>query len=93
MDQAQEAIQFEPQAFIAEDDKVIVTGQSIWLVKATSQRYENPWVHIFTLRDGKVARFQQYNDTAAVKAAYRPSQTSTQQKKTHKTSLRTIRAT
>lgn len=82
MDQAQEAIQFEPQIFIAENDKVVVTGQSIWLVKSTGQRYENPWVHIFTIRDGKVARFQQYNDTAAAEAAYRPTQTSTQQKKT-----------
>ncbi|MDB5761850.1 MAG: nuclear transport factor 2 family protein [Herminiimonas sp.] len=80
MDQAQEAIQFEPQTFIAEDDKVVVTGQSIWLVKSTGQRYENPWVHVFTIRDGKVARFQQYNHTAAADAAFRPSQTSSQQK-------------
>jgi len=78
MDQAQEAIQFEPQAFIAEDDKVVVTGQSKWLVRSTGQQYENPWVHVFTVRDGKVARLQQYNDTAAAEAAFRPSQTSAQ---------------
>lgn len=80
MDQAQEAIQFEPQAFIAEDDKVVVTGQSIWLVKSTGLKYENPWVHVFTIRDGKVARFQQYNHTAAAEAAFRSTQTSSKQK-------------
>ncbi|PUA16929.1 nuclear transport factor 2 family protein [Glaciimonas sp. PCH181] len=81
MEQAQEAIQFEPQVFIAEDDKVVVTGQAIWLVKATGQRYENPWVHVFTIRDKKIARFQQYNNTAAAEAAYKPSQTSSRQQK------------
>ena len=79
LDQAQEAIQFEPQAFIAEDDKVVVTGQAIWLAKATGQKYMTPWVHVFTIRDGKVARFQHYNDTAAAEAAFRPSQPSMQQ--------------
>lgn len=81
LDQAQEAIQFEPQAFVAEGDQVVVTGQAMWLVKATGQRYEDPWVHVFTIRDGKVARFQHYGDTAAAEAAFRPSQTSSQQKK------------
>ncbi len=73
MDQAQEAIRFEPETFIAEDDKVVVTGQSAWLVKATGQRYESPWVHVFTVQNGKVTRLQQYNDTAAAEAAFRPS--------------------
>ena len=80
LEQAQEAIQFEPQTFIAEGDKVVVTGESIWLVKATGQSYENPWVHVFTIRDGKVVQFQQYNHTAATEAAFRPSQTSSPRK-------------
>jgi hypothetical protein len=33
-------------------------------------------VHIFTIRDGKVARFHQFNDTAAAERAYRPLQAS-----------------
>lgn len=79
MDQAQEAIRFEPETFIAEADKVVVTGQSAWLVKATGQRYESPWVHVFTVRDGKVVRLQQYNNTAAAEAAFRPLPASPQQ--------------
>jgi uncharacterized protein len=73
LDQAQDAISFEPQSFIAEEDKVVVTGQSAWRVKATGQQYDNPWVHVFTVRDGKVARFQQYNDTAAAERAFMPT--------------------
>lgn len=78
MDQAQEAIQFEPEAFIAEGDRVVVTGQSTWLVKSTGQRYESPWAHVFTVRNGQVARMQQYNNTAAAEAAFRPLPASSQ---------------
>lgn len=80
LDQAQEAVRFEPEAFIAEDDRVVVTGQATWSVKATGQQYEDPWAHVFTIRDGKVARFQHYNDTAAAEAAFMPAKTSSQEK-------------
>jgi ketosteroid isomerase-like protein len=79
LDQAVEALQFEPQEFIAEGDKVVVRGQSKWAVKSNGQTYENPWVHIFTVRDGKVARFQQFNDSAAAVEAFRPYQQTLQQ--------------
>lgn len=71
LDQAQDALKFEPRDFIAEGNKVAVTGISSWHVKPTGLTYDNSWVHVFTVRDGKVARFQQYNDTAAAEAAYR----------------------
>ena len=70
LEQAQDVIQFTPLDFIAEDDKVVVFGTSSWTVKANGQRYDNPWVHFFTIRDGKVAGFRQYNDTAAAERAY-----------------------
>ena len=82
MDQAQEAQQFEPREFIAEGDKVVVTGHSIWKVKATGKTYENPWVHIFTIKDGKTTRFQQYNHTAAAEAAFMPTEGTSPQKDT-----------
>lgn len=69
---AQEAELFEPQDVIAEGNKVVVTGNSKWIVRATGQSYESPWVHVFTIQDGKIARFQAYNDTAASRAAFLP---------------------
>ena len=72
LDQAQDVIRFEPQDFIAEGDKVVATGISSWHVKSTGLTYDNPWTHIFTIRDGKVSRLHQYNHTAAAEAAFRP---------------------
>jgi uncharacterized protein len=70
--QAQEAELFEPQEVIAEGDKVVVMGQAQWTVRATGNHYGYPWVHAFTIRDGKIARFQQYYDSAATEAAFMP---------------------
>jgi ketosteroid isomerase-like protein len=74
LDRASQALRFVPKDFIAEGDKVIVTGEATWLVRDTGRTYDSPWVHIFTLRDGKVASFQDYHDTAASERAYRPDQ-------------------
>src|SRR6266404_7213205 len=52
LEQAQDLIAFSPQEFIADGDKVVVYGTSTWTVKTTGQRYDNPWVHLFTIRDG-----------------------------------------
>ncbi|RZI41607.1 nuclear transport factor 2 family protein [Herbaspirillum sp. HC18] len=79
MDGAQEALSFEPQNFIADGDMVAVTGSSRWTVKSTGQTYDNPWVHIFTIRDGKIARFEQHNDTASAAKAFRGMQTASPQ--------------
>jgi ketosteroid isomerase-like protein len=70
MDQALEVQEFTPQQFIAEDDKVVVVGKGKWSVKTTGQSYESPWVHVFTVRDGKIALFQQFSDTAATRDAF-----------------------
>jgi uncharacterized protein len=69
---AQEADQFEPQELIAEGDRVVVIGTAQWIVRATGKQYGYPWVHAFTIRDGKIARFQQYYDSAAAQAAFMP---------------------
>jgi ketosteroid isomerase-like protein len=74
LDNAAQALRFEPKEFIAEGDKVVVIGEASWLVRQTGRTYDSPWVHVFTLRDGKIARFQDYHDTAAGERAYRPAQ-------------------
>jgi ketosteroid isomerase-like protein len=80
LEQAQDVIQFEPRDFIAEGDKVVATGNSSWHVKSTGLTYDDPWAHVFTIRDGKVARLQQYNHTAAAETAYRPTRAAGQAK-------------
>ena len=67
---AQEVGQFEPREFVAEGDKVVALGHYVWHVKSTGRDYESDWVHVFTIRDGKIVGFQEYTDTAAAVAAY-----------------------
>jgi len=58
---------------VAENDKVVVTGEATWLVKSTGLTYDNPWVNVFTLCDGKVIRTQAYYDTMPAERAFHPS--------------------
>ncbi len=62
-------LRFEPRQFIAEGDTVVVTGDASWIAKQTGRSYDSPWVHVFSIQDGKVARFQSYYDTAATERA------------------------
>ena len=69
-----QALRFNAREFIAEGDKVIVLGDAAWRSRLTGRTHEGPWVHVFTMRDGKIARFENYFDTAAAERAFRPEQ-------------------
>ncbi len=70
MAECEDTLQFEPREFIAQGDKVAVVGQYAGRVKATGRDYETYFIHVFTMRDGKIARFDEYTDTAAITAAF-----------------------
>jgi ketosteroid isomerase-like protein len=61
----------EAHEFLARDDKVIVLGRSRDRMKSTGRSAENEWAAAITLREGKVARYQIYEDTAALASALR----------------------
>ena len=61
---------WEQREFYAQGDTVVVLGYEEVTVKATDRRYEQQWVQFLTLRDGKIVRFRQFSDTAAIAAAY-----------------------
>ena len=50
----------------AGDDKVLAEGASSFTFKHGGLPATAEWVHIFTLRDGKVVRFREYMDTSTV---------------------------
>ena len=75
LDAAVQTIRFEPKQFIAEGDQVVVTGEASWLAKPTGRAYDSAWIQVFTLRDGKVARFVSFYDTAASERAFQPGPT------------------
>ncbi len=53
----------EPKTMVAEGDTVVVTGDSSWIARATGVSYDNPFVHVFKIRDGKVASQRDYYAT------------------------------
>ncbi|HYO62736.1 MAG TPA: nuclear transport factor 2 family protein [Pyrinomonadaceae bacterium] len=63
--------QFEPREFIVKDERVVVTGRERARVRASGRTFQNLWAMLFTVRDGKVARFISHEDTAAVADAFR----------------------
>jgi ketosteroid isomerase-like protein len=63
---------FEPREFIAQDDKVVCLGYYSATMKKTGKFAEAEWAMVFTLRDGKVVKFREYTDTAALAAALTP---------------------
>lgn len=69
----EEVLHFEPRELVAQGDKVVALGNYAWRVKSTGLEYETDFVHVLTMRDGKVARYQEFMDTAVVGGAYRGS--------------------
>ena len=61
---------FEARDYIAAGDRVVVLGRSTSTVRSTGRHYSTEWVHIHTLKDGKVTSFTQYFDTAAALRAF-----------------------
>jgi ketosteroid isomerase-like protein len=68
--EGQDSVSFEPREFVAHGDKVVALGDYRWRVKKTGREYGGEWAHVFTVRDGKIAGFHEYMDSAAAVAAY-----------------------
>ena len=62
--------EFAPTEFFAQADRVVVLGSLRGRVKETGRSYDNEWAMVWTLRDGKVAGWQIYEDTARELAAH-----------------------
>lgn len=60
---------FEPRNVIEQGDTVVVCGSESATVIGTGQDYTSLFAHVFTLKDGKIASFQEYGDTADIERA------------------------
>ena len=69
-----DVLRFEPKQFVAQGDVVVVVGDDTSRVKATGASVEFEWVHVFTLRDGKIVAFKEYGDVSALVAEVRSAQ-------------------
>lgn len=66
----QEDMKLTISDYIAQGDGVATFGRYSARVKATGKRFDAPVGHLFRIRDGKVTKFVNMADTAAVAAAY-----------------------
>ena len=62
--------QFEPREFVAQGETVVAIGHYRAVTKATGKPFESDFVMVFTLRNGKVATFREFTDSAAINAAF-----------------------
>jgi uncharacterized protein len=63
--------EFSPREFYPSKDRVFVLGHYKWTVRKTGKPAAADFVHIFTIKDGKVSGFQEFTDTATFAEAYR----------------------
>jgi ketosteroid isomerase-like protein len=60
---------FEPREYVAQGDRVIALGNYKARAHTTGKSYDCDWVMSFTFRGGKVTKFQEFTDTAAIAEA------------------------
>jgi len=61
---------FEIDEIFSDGESVAVLGRETSKVHATGKRYTMAWVHVLTVRDGRITRMREFNDTAAMRAAF-----------------------
>jgi ketosteroid isomerase-like protein len=69
LDDWEEIQSFEPVEFVVEGDKVVAMGNLERRVSSKGSLRESPWIHVFTLRNGKIREFRSFYDTAAAVTA------------------------
>ncbi len=47
-----------PREFIEAGNKVVVLGEAKGKERATGESFQNRWVHVFTMRNGRIASFR-----------------------------------
>lgn len=67
----EEITHFEPGEFVAQGDTVVVSGNYRGRTRPAGRDYDLDWLHVFTVRDGKISAFREYLDTAALAEAHR----------------------
>jgi uncharacterized protein len=68
---SQDVVSFTPRDFHSSGDIVFVLGNYAWTIRKTGKPVDTDWVHIFTVNNGKVTAFREFNDTAQFAEAYR----------------------
>lgn len=63
--------QFDPEDFICDEDKVVVTGHLNLTARKTGRTIDSDFVHVITVADEKWLLFRDFMNTANAEAAFR----------------------
>jgi ketosteroid isomerase-like protein len=63
---------FEPREFIAAGDKVVTLGHYAGTVTTTGRAFDSDFAMVSALKNGRIATFQEFTNSAAVNAAFTP---------------------
>ena len=64
---------FQPEEYLADGNKVVVLGHEKLKVKATGKVMDGDWAQVLTFENGKLVKFQSFDDTAEAAAAFSPT--------------------
>ena len=70
MAQSEETTKFEPTEFIEQGERIVVLGKYGATVKSTGRSYESDWVHVFSVKEGKITSFVEFFDNALASRAF-----------------------
>jgi uncharacterized protein len=70
--ESEEILSLEPRHFLTGENIVAAVGYTKCLAKTTGKTYETDFVHLATIKDGKIIRFQEFFDTYAAAEAFCP---------------------
>ena len=59
-----EITKFDMHTLLAENDTLVAVGMGAFTVRATGRSSEGMLVHVFTIRDGKVTSFDEFEQVA-----------------------------
>jgi hypothetical protein len=57
--------------FLDAGDTVIVLGKYQVMTKKSRKKFESPFAHVYTIKNGKITKFRQYADTIKIQEATR----------------------
>ncbi|MEK7322980.1 MAG: nuclear transport factor 2 family protein [Pseudomonadota bacterium] len=63
--QADDIHSFEPEEFIEAGEHVTVLGWESSTARDTRQEFQSQWIHVFTVKNGKITRWRGFFNTAA----------------------------
>ncbi len=69
--QVQDFSEFSPREFFAAGDRVFVLGRYAATMRKTGRKAACDWLHMFTVRGGKVVAFLEFTDTAEFARAWK----------------------